>query len=526
MPSDSGATTSPWMRTHLPEFPVLESDCKADVCVIGGGITGLSTAYFLRQAGLSVVLLEDGALGSGETGRTTAHISNALDDRYYELERMYGERGARLAAESHSAAIEQIEAVVYHEGIDCDFTRLPGFLFLAPGGSGDTLERERIAALRAGLADVRLLPRAPLNSFDTGPCLQFPRQAQFHPFAYLAGLTHAIATAGGWIFTQTHVAEVKGGETCRVITDGGSVVTAGSVVVATNTPINDRLVIHTKQAPYRTYAIALRIPSGAVPLGLYWDTADPYHYVRLQRESEAEELLIVGGEDHKTGQAQDTTARFGRLETWTRERFPMAGPVAFQWSGQVMEPADGLAYIGRNPVHSRNVYVATGDSGHGMTHATIAGMLIRDLITDRANPWESLYDPSRKITHSLGEYARENLNFVKQYADFVTRGEVSSVEEIAPGAGAVLRHGMTKLAVYRDAAGDAHAYSAVCPHAGCIVHWNPTEESWDCPCHGSRFDPQGHVVNGPANSALAPVHIENIAGATQPQSAPKDQPPR
>jgi len=190
-----------------------------------------------------------------------------------------------------------------------------------------------------------------------------------------------------------------------------------------------------------------------------------------------------------------------------------------------MEPADGLAYIGRNPVHSRNVYVATGDSGHGMTHATIAAMLIKDLITGRANPWESLYDPSRKITHSLGEYARENLNFVKQYADFVTRGEVGSVEEIAPGNGAVLRHGMTKLAVYRDAAGDAHAYSAVCPHAGCIVHWNPTEESWDCPCHGSRFDPQGHVVNGPANSPLAPAHIENLAAA-QPRSAAEDQPPR
>jgi glycine/D-amino acid oxidase-like deaminating enzyme/nitrite reductase/ring-hydroxylating ferredoxin subunit len=531
MPSDSGATTSLWMATPVPSFPRLEADCAADVCIVGGGIAGITTAYLLQQEGRSVVLIEDGALGSGETGRTTAHLSNALDDRYFDLERMHGEEGARLAADSHTAAIAQIESIVHHENIACDFTRLHGYLFLAPGDTPATLERERIAALRAGVLNVRLLPQAPLSAFDTGPCLQFPRQAQFHPLAYLSALGRLIGERGGRIFTGTHVAEVKGGERCRVTTDGGATVTAGAAVVATNTPINDRLVIHTKQAPYRTYAIALRVPAGAVPLALYWDTADPYHYVRLQRIADGEELLIVGGEDHKTGQAQDTEARFGRLEAWARERFPVGGEVAFKWSGQVMEPTDGLAYIGANPVHSQNVYVVTGDSGHGMTHGTLAGMLLRDLILGRENPWASLYDPARKATHSIGEYARENLNVVKQYADFVTRGEVHSAAEIAPGSGALMRHGMTKLAVYRDPEGAVHAYSAVCPHAGCIVRWNATEKSWDCPCHGSRFDPHGHVVNGPANSGLSPVHdeeSEEIATPAAPPSGParRDQPPR
>jgi Rieske Fe-S protein len=239
--------------------------------------------------------------------------------------------------------------------------------------------------------------------------------------------------------------------------------------------------------------------AGSIPRALYWDTADPYHYVRLSGD-----ILIVGGEDHKTGQKDDGEERLRRLESWTRERFPI-GRVEFRWSGQVMEPVDGLGYIGRNPGDKQHVYVATGDSGHGMTHGTIAGILITDLILGRSNEWENLYDPGRKSIRSTGEYIKENLNVAKQYTDYLWPGEARSEDAIRPGQGAVVRQGLTKVAVYRDEAGTLHRASAVCPHLGCIVHWNSLEQSWDCPCHGSRFNVEGGVLNGPALGGLGSV---------------------
>jgi Rieske Fe-S protein len=284
------------------------------------------------------------------------------------------------------------------------------------------------------------------------------------------------------------------------------VITADAIVVATNTPVNERLVIHTKQAPYRTYVIGVQVPHGSVPKGLYWDTADPYHYIRLMSMThQGEEILMVGGEDHKTGQADDTEERFTRLETWTHDRFPMSANVAFHWSGQVMESVDGLAFIGRDPTGQQNVYIVTGDSGNGMTHGTIAGRLITDLILGRDNPWATLYDPARINLHAAKEFTRDGINVAAQYAEWVTGGEVDSPEEIAPGSGAILRRGLTKVAVYRDQSGGIHEYNAACPHLGCVITWNATEHTWDCPCHGSRYDAYGRVVNGPANRNLEPV---------------------
>jgi Rieske Fe-S protein len=284
------------------------------------------------------------------------------------------------------------------------------------------------------------------------------------------------------------------------------VVRADALVVATNTPVNDRMTIHTKQFPFRTYVVAFQVPAGAIPLALYWDTADPYHYVRLARLDNGQELLIVGGEDHKTGQGHDEPGCFARLEAWARERFAEAGEVQYRWSGQVMEPMDGLAFIGRNPGDEENVYIANGDSGHGMTHGTIAGMLLTDLITGHeAGPWAKLYDPARRYLRASTRFVRENVNTAAQYLDWVTPGEISSATQLAPGEGAVIREGLHKLAVCKDADGRIHRHSAVCPHLGCIVHWNSAEKSWDCPCHGSRFSPQGQVINGPALGGLAPA---------------------
>src|ERR687883_534698 len=412
MKTDNGQTTSVWMATaDTPGAPRLEQDTQADVCVVGAGIAGLTTAYLLTREGRSVVVLDDGLTGGGMTARTTAHLSNALDDRFYELERLFGEQGARLAAESHTAAIDKIEEIVNAEQIDCEFERLDGYLFLHPQGTMKVLEDELPAAHRAGLTDVRRLERAPLDAFDTGACLHFPRQAQFHPLKYLAGLQRAIERDGGRIYTRTHATRIEGGTGARVETAGGASVRCGAIVVATNTPVNDLVAIHTKQAPYVTYVIGARLPQGSIPHVLLWDAPEdpytPYHYIRVQ-PADGYDVLIVGGEDHKTGQAHDQNQRWGKLEQWTRNRFPMTEGIEFRWSGQVMEPVDGLAYIGRNPLDADNVYIATGDSGQGMTHGTIAGMLLTDLIQGRKNEWEEIYDPSRITLRAFPEYASEN----------------------------------------------------------------------------------------------------------------------
>ncbi len=515
MKSDSGRTKSSWMLTSdVGGYARLDSDSDADVVVIGGGIAGLTTAYLLAKEGRSVVLLEDGDLGSGETGRTTAHLTSVLDRRYSDLVELHGAERARLAASSHVEAIDRIEAIAREESIDCAFARVDGYLFGAPTRPADELDRELEAAHRVGLDSVHIEGHAPLGPFDTGRCLVFPRQAQFHPLRYLDGLARAIVRHGGRIFTSTHAAEIKGGDSAVVTTADGHKITTRSVVVATNTPVNDMVAIHTKQAPYRTYAVGLTIPHGSVPTALFWDTAEPYHYVRIQPiestpgMAATHDLLVVGGEDHKTGQADDTYERFDRLVSWARERIPTAGDVMFRWSGQVMEPVDGLAYIGRNPMDDANVFVATGASGNGMTYGTIAGILITDLVVGRLNAWEGLYSPSRVSTRSIGTFVEENVNVAGQYLDLVTPGEVDSGSEIEPGSGAIVRRGLTKIAMFRDEGGVIHERSAICPHLGCVVAWNQLESSWDCPCHGSRFDACGTVVNGPANVDLARLDDE------------------
>ena len=510
MNDHAGLSISVWMATAtLPPYSTLTKNEHADVCIVGAGIAGLTTAYLLGRAGKSVIILDDGPIVSGETERTTAHLVTALDDRYFELERLHGEKGARLAAESHAAAIDQIERTVHEEKIDCDFERVDGYLFMPPSESTEVLERELAATHRAGLTDTELSAKAPPVSFDTGPALRFPRQAQFHPLKYLAALAQAIVRDGGRIYTQTHASKIEGGEPARIETRGGSIVTADAVVVATNTPVNDLLAIHTKQAAYRTFVIGASVPVGSVHKALYWDTPDPYHYVRLQSlaqtqlSSSASDLLIVGGEDYKTGQADDAEARYSRLEQWARARFPMMTEVKFRWSGQVMETIDGMAFIGRNPMDKKNVYIATGFSGNGMTHGTIAGLLLTDLIQGRENAWAALYEPSRKTLRAAKTFAKETINMAAQYGDWVTKGDVKEDVLVAPGTGAVVRRGLHKIAVYCDAAGQLHECSAVCPHLGGIVAWNHSEQTWDCPCHGSRFDKFGKVLDGPAISNLA-----------------------
>ncbi|MEO5969440.1 MAG: FAD-dependent oxidoreductase [Bdellovibrionia bacterium] len=487
---------------HPPQFPRLNENIETDVCIVGGGLGGLTAAYLMLKEGKKVCVLEGFEIGSGQTGRTTAQFVTALDERYFQLQKYHGKDGARLAAESHSAALKKVEEIVFLEKIECDFERVDGFLFAGSKKDLTELDQELEAAHGVGLHDVHKIAHSPLTTFNTGPALCFPNQLQLHPVKYLYGLAQCIQKNGGRIFTYTHVENLQGGKTPSVTARGGFSVNAQSIVVATNSPINNIVAIHSKQAPYRSYVIAARIPKGSVPHGLYWDTLDPFHYVRLQKtSSNAHEFLIVGGADHKTGQSDDPTDSYRRLEEWTVERFPMVTEISYRWSGQVMDSVDGLAYLGRNP-HEKNIYIITGDCGNGMTHCTIGGMLITDQIMERENRWEKLYDPSRISVRSAGEFVRENMNVAFQYADWLGGQSLEKLKNIAPGEGCIVKKGLKQIAAYKNESGNLELFSAICPHLGCVVAWNTAEKSWDCPCHGSRFDCQGKVVEGPATADL------------------------
>lgn len=520
MENHSQGTQSAWNSDGLLlERDTLGGGINCDVCVVGAGIAGICCAYWLSRSGRSVVVLDDGPIGGGESGRTTAHLSNAVDDRYFEIARMHGDRAARACAESHTAGIAALEQIALGEGIECDFERVDGYLFLPPGESEDVIYRELAAAHQAGLADVERVLRVPC--FESGPALRFPNQAQFHPLKFLAGAARAVEALGGQIHTQTHVDRIgSAGDTLTVRTARGTVV-AQDVIVATNSPFYDLVTIHTKQAAYRTYVIAARVQKGAIAKALYWDTSDtpgnldaPYHFVRLSPDplepGSASELVMIGGEDHHTGDAgADAPPRWQRLEDWARPRFPGMREIVHKWSGQVMEPTDGMAFIGHNPTGSQHVYVVTGDSGMGMTHGSIAGLLISDLIMGRTNPWAEYYDPSRKPMHSLLSYARENLRTGTRYGDWIQAG--GSEVSLESGCGTVMRRGAKLVAVSRNEQGELLELSAVCPHLGGIVRWNQAEKSWDCPCHGSRFDREGRVLNGPASGDMKRIYPISMA---------------
>ncbi len=512
----SGKNKSFWTASTAPiVFEKLKENIETDVLTVGGGISGLTTAYCLLKAGKKIVLVEDGYVGSGETGRTTAHITCALDDRYFELEKIFGKEKAMLAANSHMEAIQFIANTVKHENIDCNFKQVPGYLFLSVDDTKETLEKEYEATKNAGLLTEMLEQVPGLASEEGSWAIKFPEQGQFHIMKYLKGITEAIIGMGGKIYTETKAEEIsKEGAKAN-----GFEIKAKHVVVATNAPVNDWVAMQTKQWPYRTYVIGAKIKKGLLPYALWWDTGDknskwigaPYHYVRLQELDETYDLLISGGEDHRVGQADDENIaeedRYIKLIDWTKKRFPAMENVEYKWSGQVVEPVDSMAFIGKNP-GDENIYIITGDSGNGMTHGTLGGIILTDIITEKENPWIDLYDPSRITLNTTGNYLHEVGNMVAQYADWVTPGDVEDANQLKPGEGGIISSGLKKIAAYRDEQNNLHICTAVCPHLQAILQWNAEEKSFDCPAHGSRFTTEGKVINGPAISDLKKLEVK------------------
>ena len=499
--------TTPWDRAvaahPAPASPrATPNPQMPEVCVVGAGIAGLTTAYCLARAGRSVAVYDANEVGAGQTALSTAHLVSALDDRFVELERLHGRVGARLAAESHAAAIDFIDELVTLRKIPCHFRRLDGYLVSADGDE-PALVKECAAAVRAGLT-AEMVNQIPGLTAATGPAVRFAGQARINPLVYLHGLLDACQALGVRVHTGQRIARVTDGEVAEIETEDGFVVQCQAVVVATHVPINDRVLLQTKLEAYRTYVITMRLDTCTFPDALLWDDGDPYHYLRIT-EDEGGPLLVIGGEDHLTGQGTpDPDLPYNQLETWARDRFPGLGEVVDYWSGQIIEPVDALAYIGHNP-GATNVYVITGDSGNGLTHGTLGGMILADAICGLANPWAELYRPSRITLAAAGEYTRHNAQVLRQYADWLSPGDLDNCQQIESGMGGIVRNGLHPIAASRTEDGRLHLCSAICPHLGGLVRWNQTEQTWDCPCHGSRFSPTGQVLNGPANIGLAPA---------------------
>jgi glycine/D-amino acid oxidase-like deaminating enzyme/nitrite reductase/ring-hydroxylating ferredoxin subunit len=344
----------------------------------------------------------------------------------------------------------------------------------------------------------------PLRGCDSRHVLRYPRQATFHPLKYLAGVAEACAKRKVPFFANTPVEEIVEENGAVSVKTARGIIRAGHAVVATNSPIVDRTALHSKMSPYRTYVVGFAIDRGALPDALYWDTEDPYHYVRLQPGENDKDYVLVGGEDHKSGESDDANDRFGRLEQWAREKMPMLKDVTHRWSGQVLDTIDYAGFVGKNP-GSEYIYVATGDSGQGLTHGVMGAMLNATLVTGGESSWTELYAPERKPLKAARNWVMENSTALKNLAGYVAPGEISSLDELEPGQGAIIRQGLKKIAAYRDAEGHIHQHSAACTHLGCHLHWNSFENCWDCPCHGSIFGPGGDVLNAPAISGLDPA---------------------
>ena len=503
----SGKHISFWLDTELQEtkHESLKKNLETDVVIIGGGLAGLTTAYCLVSSGRKVIVVEDGLIGSGETGRTTAQIVTALDDRYFHMEETFGKNQTALIAESHKTAINFIEEVISKEKINCDFERLNGYLFTHPSDKKENLQKEYEALLRCGI-NAKISEKTPGVPIEN-KCIVFPDQAQFHPTKYLNGLCKAIESKGGKIFINTHASKI---DNTGIVSDKNYTIKAKHIVVATNTPVNDKYAMMLKQTAYRSYVIGALIKKNILSKALWWDTGDqdcgatkPYHYVRLNSYNNEYDLLIAGGEDHPVGVESNLPgeARYALLEKWTRDRFDIEA-VVYKWSGEVVVPMDSIAYIGQNQFDNNNVYIITGDAGIGMTYCTIGGMLITDLINGVKNKWEDIYKPSRFILEKSKPFFKilkdDLLEVFKKWFYKETKGTRS----IKSDEGKIVVIDGKKYGAYCDTSGELFLVSAECSHLKCMVVWNNDEKSWDCPCHGSRFTYTGKVINGPANENL------------------------
>jgi glycine/D-amino acid oxidase-like deaminating enzyme/nitrite reductase/ring-hydroxylating ferredoxin subunit len=506
---DTMNTESLWFdTTPAAAFPRLDQDLQVDVLIVGGGITGLTAAYLICKTGRSVALVERGTIGNRETGHTTAHLTYATDVRLSDLVKRFGPDHARAAWEAGASAMAQIQALVAEHQIECELRRTPAFLVVA-GGADVRAESERLreeanVASEMGF-NAEFVEKAPLLS---RPAMRLANQMKFHPMKYAQALAREITRMGGQIFENTEVTEFH--DNPRQVVAGGHRIAFDLVVLATHVPLQANrnalcaTLLQTKLVGFSTYAIEARIVSVRLPELIWWDTGDPYLYLRIDRHKD-HDVMILGGEDHKTGQKKDTQECFQRLERKLRSIVPDA-IVERHWSGQVIESVDGLPYIGEV---GDGQFLATGFAGNGMTFGTLAGMMACDAATGAKNPWQKLFSADRKVLGAAWNFLRENSDYPRYLAKGHLAGTESYIADMKRGEGRIVRANGRKAAVFCDDEQRLHVLSAICPHLGCVVVWNEAERTWDCPCHGSRFQATGEVISGPAESDLERIQISD-----------------
>lgn len=495
--------TSYWVdSSSMSRYPALDRNLQVDVVVVGGGITGLTTAYLLKRAGHTVAVLDRGRCGGVDTMSTTAHVTCVTDLDLIDLAKNFGRDHARAVWDAGLAAIDQLDAIIRAEKIDCEWTWIPGYKHASI--ANEARERARLqeeAALASDLGfDARFLDSIP---YIARPGIEYDGQAKFHPRKYLAALAREIDGNGSHVFEHTESEEVC--DEPLSVKASGHTITCGYVVIATHTPLIGKsnlvgaTLLQTKLYLYTSYVVGGRLPKDTFPEALYWDTADPYHYLRIDRRRD-HDYAILGGEDHKTGQAEDTTACFRALEETARTLLPGL-EVTHRWSGQVIETNDGLPFIGET---SPRQFAATGYAGNGMTFGTLAGMMAHDAVVGRRNPWAELFDVGRtKIKGGIWNYIAENIDYpYYMIRDRFAGSEGKSLRAVPRGQGRIVELEGKKVAAWRNDDGKVTQLSPVCTHMGCHVDWNEAERTWDCPCHGSRFKPTGEVLAGPAESPL------------------------
>jgi len=499
-------TTPYWDTTSsMTRWPALDRNLAVDVVIIGAGLTGLTTAYLLKRSGSTVAVLDRQRAGGVDTGVTTAHVTCVNDLSLLEMARTFGREQARAVWDAGMAAIEQIDSIVSGEGIACEWQRVPGYRHVPRGGEAKEatrLEEEATLARELGF-DATFMAAVP---FIDAPGFEIANQAKFHPRKYLAALAGLIDGGGCHIFDHTEAGEVTD-DPLRVEANGHTI-TCGKLVIATHTPLVGKagllgaLALQTKLYLYTSYVVGGRLPEGSVPEALFWDTENPYHYLRVDRHR-GFDYVIFGGKDHKTGQTGDPAACFATLEGTARSLMP-ALDVTHRWSGQVVETNDGLPFIGETAPHQ---FAATGYSGNGMTFGTLSGMMARDYVLGRGNPWQSLFDVGRtKLRGGTWDYLKENVDYpFYLLRDWIAGPEGTSLRGVKRGEGRILELDGQTVAAYRNDRGKVTLLSPTCTHMGCRVHWNSTDGDWECPCHGSRFNPTGEVLAGPAESPLAPI---------------------
>jgi glycine/D-amino acid oxidase-like deaminating enzyme/nitrite reductase/ring-hydroxylating ferredoxin subunit len=503
-----GEPISLWLAT-TPEtnFPRLANNLSVDVIVIGGGIAGITTALLLKQKGAKVAVIEARRVVASVTGNTTAKVTSQHGLIYDHLTRQFGMEGAQIYADSQQAAIEKIASLVEENGINCDFTRTDAFVYTEEEAELERITAEVEAATKLGLpasyAETTSLP------FAVKGAIRFANQARFHPRKYLLALVEKFQGEGCHVFEETRALDIEEEDrACRVTTDQGAI-KAGKIVITTHFPFYDHGMYFARMHPKRSYVLGCRL-TGKTPEGMFITSEAPFHSFRSNPLETGGEIWMVGGENHKTGQGGDTRERYRNLERYARERFDVEA-IEYRWSTQDNVTVDKVPYIGKASPGSEHLYVATGFGGWGMTNSTVSAMILSDLVMGRENAWSSLYDPNRfKPLTSAKDLVVENVDVAKHFvADRFSMQKEESVRDLPEGEGCVVEIDSEKVAVCKVEDGVTRAVSATCTHMGCIVNWNNAEKSWDCPCHGSRFNYDGTVIQGPATKNLKKVSLSD-----------------